>query len=108
METEKIITKEKFEKKENRKKDFIAILIGCVAIAAVALLFWVLKTEKKDTIPIRIEIQLTISVGILGTSPVCTNSTIIGIIKPTPRAINIRAIIPKKNIGLYEKIYARI
>lgn len=51
METEKIITKEKFEKKENRKKDFIAILIGCVAIAAVALLFWVLKTEKKDTIP---------------------------------------------------------
>lgn len=41
METEKIITKEKFEKKENRKKDFIAILIGCVAIAAVALLFWV-------------------------------------------------------------------
>lgn len=51
METEKIIPKEKFEKKENRKKDFIAILIGCVAIAAVALLFWVLKTEKKDTIP---------------------------------------------------------
>ena len=51
METEKIITKEKFEKKENRKKDFIAILIGCVAIAAGVLLFWVLKTEKKDTIP---------------------------------------------------------
>ena len=51
METEKIITKEKFEKKENRKKDFIAILIGCVAIAAGVLLFWLLKTEKKDTIP---------------------------------------------------------
>lgn len=51
METEKIIPKEKFEKKENRKKDFIAILIGCVAIAAGVLLFWVLKTEKKDTIP---------------------------------------------------------
>ena len=51
METEKIIPKEKFEKKENRKKDFIAILIGCVAIAAGVLLFWLLKTEKKDTIP---------------------------------------------------------
>ena len=51
METEKIIPKEKFEKKENHKKDFIAILIGCVAIAAGVLLFWLLKTEKKDTIP---------------------------------------------------------
>ena len=51
METEKIIPKEKFEKKENRKKDFIAILIGCVAIAAGVVLFWLLKTEKKDTIP---------------------------------------------------------
>ena len=51
METENIIPKEKFEKKENHKKDFIAILIGCVAIAAGVLLFWLLKTEKKDTIP---------------------------------------------------------
>ena len=51
MEKEKILPKEQFEKKENRKGNLIAILIGIAGIAVMAVLFWVLRTEKEETIP---------------------------------------------------------
>lgn len=50
MKKEKLIPREKYEKKQNRKQNFIALAIGCFAILVVALLFWLLNTEKEESI----------------------------------------------------------
>ncbi len=55
MKEEKILPREKYEKKQNRKKDFKAFLIiaaSTIVVGAIAaLMIWLFKTEKEESFP---------------------------------------------------------
>ena len=49
MKKEKILPREQYEKKRERKKDFFALLIGIGIIAICGLVFWVIRGERKES-----------------------------------------------------------